>query len=213
MSRSPAVSPRVPILFLREPEARSLLNKRGIVQNRGLSPSPSSPVEGEEGEGHPAHQLLWVPAPYQVRGRLCAGTTVVMSYVIAGVFSGLLMASVTMTVGPLMLFFMAKDPSPGFQSLLERVSPMKMVMGLLAVSYPLWTIAGGVAGLIYRVSFEAFPGGGLGSQNLVFTLAVLLFAAGVAAPIFVVLRRMPVGGGGPDRRVCRKLRLAAALPG
>ena len=116
-----------------------------------------------------------------------------MSYVIAGVFSGLLMASVTMTVGPLMLFFMAKDPSPGFQSLLERVSPMKMVMGLLAVSYPLWTIAGGVAGLIYRVSFEAFPGGGLGSQNLVFTLAVLLFAAGVAAPIFVVLRRMPVG--------------------
>ena len=116
-----------------------------------------------------------------------------MSYVIAGVFSGLLMASVTMTVGPLALFFMAKDPSPGFQGLLERLSPMKMTMGLLAVSYPLWTIVGGIAGLMYRVSFEAFPGGGLWSQNLVFTIAVLLFAACVAAPIPVVLRRMPAG--------------------
>lgn len=114
-----------------------------------------------------------------------------MSYAIAGVFSGLLMASVTMTVGPLALFFMAKDPSPGFQSLLERVSPMKMTMGLLAVSYPLWTILGGVAGLVYWVSFEAFPGGGLGSQNLVFTLGVLLFATCIAAPILVVLRRLP----------------------
>ena len=68
---------------------------------------------------------------------------------------------------------------------------MKMTMGLLAVSYPLWTLLGGVAGLVYRVSFEAFPGGGLGSQNLVFTLAVLLFAACVAAPILVALRRLP----------------------
>jgi len=116
-----------------------------------------------------------------------------MSYVIAGVFSGLLMASVTMTVGPLTLFFMAKNPSPGFQDLLVRVPPMKMTMGLLAVSYPLWTVIGGLAGLVYRVSFEAFPGGGLWSQNLVFTLAVLLFAGCIAAPIVVVLRRVPVG--------------------
>ena len=116
-----------------------------------------------------------------------------MSYVIAGVFSGLLMASVTMTVGPMVLFFMAKDPSPGFQRLLDRVPPMRMVMGLLAVSYPLWTIFGAVAGLLYRVSYEAAPGGGLWSPNFVFTLGVLLFAAGVAAPIVVVLRRMPVG--------------------
>ena len=116
-----------------------------------------------------------------------------MSYVVAGVFSGLLMASITMTVGPLALFFMAKDPSPGFRRLQERVSPMYMTMGLLAVSYPLWTVVGGIAGLLYRVSANTVPGGGLGSSNLVFTLAVLVFAAGVTVPVVVVLRRAPVG--------------------
>ncbi len=116
-----------------------------------------------------------------------------MSYVIAGVFSGLVMASVTMTIGPLLLFFMAKNPTPGFERLQERVSPMQMTMGLLAVSYPLWTALGGAAGLLYRASVNLAPGGGLGSPNLVFTFAVLLFAVGIAAPIVIVLRRAPLG--------------------
>ena len=38
-------------------------------------PSQSSPQMGEEGD-HPARPPLWIPAPYRVRGRLCAGTTV-----------------------------------------------------------------------------------------------------------------------------------------
>ena len=38
-------------------------------------PSQSSPQMGEEGD-HPARPPLWIPAPYRVRGRLFAGTTV-----------------------------------------------------------------------------------------------------------------------------------------
>ena len=116
-----------------------------------------------------------------------------MSYVIAGALSGLLMASVTVALGPIMLFNLAKDPSPFFRELLRRVPPIYMTMGLVAVSYPAWTAIGAAAGALYGVSSEQAPGGGMGSSNLVFTAAIVVVAIMMAAPLALLLRRVLAG--------------------
>jgi hypothetical protein len=112
-----------------------------------------------------------------------------VSYVIAGTFSGLLMASVTAALGPIILFSLAKDPTPFFRALLDRVPPIYMTLGLVVLTYPAWTVVGGVAGILYRVSLEQVPGRGLGSPNLVFTLAIVIVAIMLATPLALLLRR------------------------
>jgi hypothetical protein len=116
-----------------------------------------------------------------------------LSYVIAGMFSGLLMASVTATLGPIMLFSLAKDPTPFFKALLSKVPPIYMTLGLVVLTYPAWTLVGAVAGILYRVSLEQLPGGGLGSPNLVFTMAIVVVAIMLATPPALLLRRVIVG--------------------
>jgi hypothetical protein len=108
--------------------------------------------------------------------------------VIAGVFSGLLMAAITVAVGPILLFRMAKNPTPSFRALLERVAPIYMTMGIVVLAYPAWIIVGVATGILYSVSVEAAPGGGLGSANLVFTVAVTAILVMMAAPFAVLLR-------------------------
>ena len=116
-----------------------------------------------------------------------------MSYLIAGAFSGLLMASVTAAFGPIMLFSLAKDPTPIFRAILNRVPPIYMTLGLVVLTYPAWTVAGGAAGLLYRVSLEQLPGKGLGSPNLAFTIAIVVVAIMLVTPVALLLRRVIAG--------------------
>lgn len=118
-----------------------------------------------------------------------------MREVIAGAFSGLLMASVTVALGPIMLFYLAKEPSPFFRALLRKIPPIYMTMGLVVLAYPTWTVMGAVGGVLYRISATEAPGGGLGSPNLVFTLAIVVVAAMMAAPVALLLRRVALGVG------------------
>ena len=56
--------PESPVLFLREPEARPLLNKRGIVQNRTFHPH-LNPLPSRERRGSgapPIHPSGFPPA-------------------------------------------------------------------------------------------------------------------------------------------------------
>lgn len=108
--------------------------------------------------------------------------------VIAGAFSGLLMAVITVAVGPILLFRMAKNPTPFFRALLERVPPIYMTMGIVVMAYPAWTVVGVVMGILYGVSDAEAPGGGLGSSNLVFTVAVSAILVLMAAPFAVLLK-------------------------
>jgi hypothetical protein len=116
-----------------------------------------------------------------------------VSYVIAGTFSGLLMASVTAALGPIMLFSLAKDPTPFFKALLDRVPPIYMTLALVVMAYPAWTLVGAVAGILYRVSLEQVPGGGLGSPNMVFTTAIVVVAIMLVTPLALLIRRVIAG--------------------
>ena len=116
-----------------------------------------------------------------------------MSYVLSGAVSGLAMASVFVTVGSLMLFFMVKDPPPTLRTFLDKARPMTLTMGLVVLAYPLWSILGAAMGLLYRASSEHSPAAGLGSPNLVFSMAVAIVAVAGALPLALLLKRAAVG--------------------
>ena len=103
------------------------------------------------------------------------------------------MASIFVCAGVLMLFSIVKDPPPGFQPLLDKFPPGGLVMSAVVLAYPVWGVIGVVMGVLYTISAEQAPGSGLGSPNLVFTVAVLVVAAMMAVPFVVLLRRVVVG--------------------
>ena len=47
--------------------------------------------------------------------------------------------------------------------------------------------------VLYSISVEQLPGGGIGSPNQAFTLAVLVVTVAMAAPFLVLLRRRAAG--------------------
>lgn len=106
---------------------------------------------------------------------------------------GMLMASVFICTVALMLFFMMKSGSPAAGRLVENRSPTIVGLGAVAVAYPTWAVIGGVCGVLYRISLEQVPGGGLGSPNLVYTLGVAVAVLLLAAPLAVLLRRAIAG--------------------
>ena len=116
-----------------------------------------------------------------------------MSDVVAGAASGFLMASVFVCAGVLMLFPLVKDPTPRLQALFKRLPPGGLVLPIVVLAYPVWGIIGAVMGLLYRVSSQLTPGPGLGSPNLVFTVAVLLGGVMLAVPFAALLRRVLAG--------------------
>jgi hypothetical protein len=103
------------------------------------------------------------------------------------------MASVFVAVGPIMLFALAKDPSPFYRSLLEKVSPMALMMSLVVLAFPTWAVVGAAIGLVYRESTTGTPGGEMGSTNLAYTLAIVAVGVVGAAPVALLLRRVVVG--------------------
>ena len=64
---------------------------------------------------------------------------------------------------------------------------------MVTVGYPIWGIIGSLIGLIYEISTEQVPGSGLGSPNMVFTLAIVVVAVMMAAPFFLLFKRVAVG--------------------
>ena len=116
-----------------------------------------------------------------------------MTYLIAGATSGLLVASVFVTAGSIMLFALAKNPSPLSRSLMDKVSPMVLMISLTVLAFLAWTVLGAAIGLVYRASTTGIPGSGMGSPNLTYTLAIVAVGVVGAAPIALLLRRVVVG--------------------
>ena len=61
------------------------------------------------------------------------------------------------------------------------------------LAYPTWALFGAVMGLAYLAVDEVNPGSGIGSPNLAFTLVMLVTAAALGLPMFLLLRRMVAG--------------------
>ena len=105
----------------------------------------------------------------------------------------MLMASVFITVSMVSLFLVLKNRRERMMPVMEKYPPMTLAMGTVAVSYPTWAVMGGILALLYRVCLEQAPGGGLGSPNLAYTLAILGIALALTAPLAIVFRRMLIG--------------------
>ena len=116
-----------------------------------------------------------------------------MYELIAGMTLGMLMASVFICTVAMMMFVMMKSGSPATARLMEGRRPMVVGLGAVAVAYPAWAAIGGLCGVLYRISLEQAPGGGLGSPNLIYTLGVATAVILLAAPLAVLLRRALTG--------------------
>ena len=103
------------------------------------------------------------------------------------------MASVFITFGELMLFFLYKNRTTSMERFFETMPPARLAMAIVAVSYPTWAGLGAMFALLFLVSSNEAPGGGLGSPNLVYTVAVLVISLMMAAPIMYLLRQVMLG--------------------
>ena len=113
-----------------------------------------------------------------------------MNEALAGGISGVIMAHVFIVVGALALLSLSRDPPARLKAYFERVSWVVLTVPLSLFSIAIWSLLGAALGILYRVSLDHAPGGGLGSPNQVYTLAILLAAAVLAAPWLVLLRHI-----------------------
>ena len=112
---------------------------------------------------------------------------------VAGAASGFLVASVFVSAGVLMLFEFVKDPSPASQAIFGKYPPQRFVLPVVIAAFPTWGLIGAIMGLLYEISTQQVPGSGLGSPNMVFTIAVLVATLLLAAPLAILLRRVLAG--------------------
>ncbi len=116
-----------------------------------------------------------------------------MVYFIAGAAAGLVYMLVFVAVGPMTVFSLARETESRVGAFVRRVNPTTLMLGLVVLAYPMWTLLGGVLALLYRLSTQVAPGSGLGSENLVYSLTLALTALLVAIPAAVVLHRVAFG--------------------
>ena len=116
-----------------------------------------------------------------------------MGTLILGTAAGFLMASVFVTAAVLMLFSAVRNTPPALEPIFARVSPSSLALGTVVLGYPTWGAIGAVMSVLYTISVEQLPGGGIGSPNQAFTLAVLVVAVAMSAPFLVLLRRRAAG--------------------
>ena len=100
------------------------------------------------------------------------------------------MAHVSIVVGALALLSLSRDPPTRLRAHFERVSWVVLTVPLSLFSIAIWSLLGAVLGILYRISLDHAPGGGLGSPNQTYTLAILLGTAVLAAPWLVLLRHV-----------------------
>ena len=116
-----------------------------------------------------------------------------MSFLAAGLATGALMAQTFIMIGCLTAFFLLKNPPPHLKPILTRIPPGTMVLGMVAAAYPLWGIVGIVLSFLFLALQNGFPGSGLGSANLVYTVGVTCASVALSVPILILLREVRVG--------------------
>ena len=116
-----------------------------------------------------------------------------MASFIAGAAAGLIYMLVFVAVAPMMVFSIARDTESRAGAFVRRVNPTTLMLGLVVLAYPTWTLLGGTLGLLYRLGAQSSPGAGLGSGNLMYTLMLALVTLLFVVPAAVILRRVVFG--------------------
>ena len=112
-----------------------------------------------------------------------------MDTLLLGLATGAFMAHMFILIGCLTLFFMQKNPTPQIDAIMSRFSPGVLVFGLLAAAFPIWTIIGVVLAFLFLALENGYPGAGLGSPNLAYTLGITVASVALALPLAVLLSR------------------------
>ncbi len=121
-----------------------------------------------------------------------ASIGVKMNPLAAGAMSGFVVALLVVPIGPIVLLVLAREPPSLYRMVLARVNPVALMIGLVILAYPTWTLAGVGVGLLYGVVEATVPGGGLGSPNLVYTVGISLTVACLAVSVSLLLTRAAI---------------------
>ena len=111
-----------------------------------------------------------------------------MSYIVAGTFSGLLMASICGVILPVILFRLYTDKAVSLERLGFRGRPAVIMVGATLISYPFWVIVGILFSLLYMLSVSST------NDAAIIAYRIIVIAVGIAvvAPIILLLKRMLV---------------------
>ena len=112
-----------------------------------------------------------------------------MITLLAGMASGVLMAKFFILIGSLAAFAALRDPTPGITALMERFPPGGLIIALVIMAYPVWTIIGIVLAFLFLALQNGFPGGGLGSPNVAYTAGVSVAGVAIVLPLAIPFRR------------------------
>ncbi len=112
---------------------------------------------------------------------------------IAGAVAGLVLMLVFVAVAPVMVFSLARDTGSRAGDFVRRVNPTTLMLGLVVISYPTFTLLGGMLGLLYRLSVKQAPGAGLGTGSFVYTFMLALGTLLISVPAALLLRRVVLG--------------------
>ncbi len=112
-----------------------------------------------------------------------------MITLLAGMASGVLMAKFFILIGSLTAFAALKNPTPQISRLMERFPPGGLIIAMVVMAYPVWTIIGVTLALLFLALQNAVPGGGLGSPNVIYTVGVSAAGVAIALPLAIPFRR------------------------
>ena len=110
-----------------------------------------------------------------------------MQDILSGIVCGLVMGTVSLGGGIFILFSNRDLYERLARRLPAGISPALVMLAALFAVPPTWGMFGAVAGALYNTAVESAPGSGLGSSNLVFTVAVLIFTALAMLPALILL--------------------------
>lgn len=77
------------------------------------------------------------------------------------------------------------------RAIAPNISAVQLAVPISLLAFLVWTLVGLLLGLLYRAARLHLAGGGLGSPNWPFTLAVLLGTAAFLAVVYYAWRRLP----------------------
>ncbi len=77
------------------------------------------------------------------------------------------------------------------KAIAPNISAEQLAVPISLLAFLVWTLVGLLLGLMYRAARLNLTGGGLGSPNWPFTLAVLLAVAVFLAVVYYAWRRLP----------------------
>ncbi len=116
-----------------------------------------------------------------------------MVHFIAGAAAGLVLMLVFVAIAPLMVFSLARDAQSSAGEFVRRVNPTTLMLGLVVLAYPTWTLLGGLLALIYRLMDQVAPGPGPVSGNGLYILMLILLMLLAAVPAALLLRNVAYG--------------------